>query len=348
MSRVLLAAALALAPACAAPLERHAFARGAMGTEFRIVLYARDAEQARAAAEAALARIAALDRALSDYDPASELSRLGARSDAGAPTAWIRASDELFHVLDAGLCIARESDGAFDPTVGPLTALWRRARRQGELPDAAALAAACARTGHARLELDGGSRSVRLHAAGMRLDLGGIAKGYALDEALAALAAHGVERALVDGGGDVAAGAPPPGERGWRVAIAGLDSADFRADRAGTGILLAHAALATSGDLERSFELGGTRFSHILDPRTGMPLVERRLASVIAPDGTTADAWATALSVLGPAGLERLERLAQTPGVAGRLALARADGRVEVLESEGFPAELSSAGPPDP
>jgi thiamine biosynthesis lipoprotein len=150
-------------------------------------------------------------------------------------------------------------------------------------------------------------------------------------------------RALVDGGGDGAARAPPPGARGWRVAIAGLDSADFRSDRAGAGLLLAHAALATSGDLERSFELGGTRWSHVLDPRTGMPLVERRLASVVAPDGATADSWATALSVLGPEGLARLGT-----GVQGRIAVARADGGVEVFESDGFGAELSSDPPSVP
>lgn len=302
---------------CRAPLVRHEFAHGAMGTEFRLVLYAADGQVARRAAEAAFARIADLDAALSDYRPESELSRLGRLSDGPCPTAWTALSSELACVLAEAEDVARASSGAFDVTVGPLVELWRRARRQGELPTAARLATARAAVGWGALELDRARGAARLHAAHMRLDLGGIAKGYALDVALAELARHGIVRALVDGGGDVLAGAPPPGARGWRVAIAGLDSADPGADRAGAVVELAHAALATSGDLERSFELDGVRYSHILDPRNGLALTERRLVSVRAPSGMSADAWATALSVLGPDGLALVRA---RPGFAARVA----------------------------
>lgn len=339
--RLALFLALLFAPACRGPaLTRQAFAQGAMGTEFRIVLYAPDEASARAAAEAAFARIAALDSALSDYRAESELSRFARSSDGPLAGPWVPLSPELFAVLAASAEVARASAGAFDVTVGPLVLLWRRARRQEELPSAEALAAARARVGFEALELDPARRAARLMRPGMRLDLGGIAKGYALDEARRVLAEHGLERVLIDGGGDLLAGAPPPGERGWKVAIAGLDSADPLEDRASAELELAHAALATSGDLERSFELGGRRFSHILDPRTGEALTERRLVSVRAPSGMEADAWATALSVLGPAGFEVFPR---RPGWRARLACASADG-VRVFESSTSTGALSCAG----
>jgi len=324
--------------ACAsAPLERFEFARPAMGTEFRLVFFARDGARASIAAEAAFARIAALERVLSDYDPSSELARLGRRSDEGAPTESIPVSDELFALLSTAEDVARASGGAFDVTVGPLSRLWRRAQRQGEPPGEARLSEAMQAVGFEKLLLEREARSVRLLARGMRLDPGGIGKGLALDAALGVLAEHGIERALVVGGGDVAASAAPPGRAGWNVGIAGLDSAEPAHDRAGTRLLLAHAALSTSGDLVRSFELDGVRYAHILDPRTGGALTERRLASVLAPRAARADAWATALAVLGPPGLAALAR---EQGVDGRIALLRPEG-VELFASAHFPSALS-------
>jgi len=337
-SRSLALLLLFLPAACrSTPLERFEFTRPAMGTEFRLAFFARDEEHASAAAEDAFARIAALDRTLSDYDPESELSRLSARSDEGALAAAIPVSEDLFELLATAEDVARASGGAFDVTVGPLTQLWRRARRQEELPDEARLAEARQAVGFEKLVLARETRGVRLLARGMRLDPGGIGKGFALDAALAVLARHGIDRALVVGGGDVAASGAPPGRRGWNVAIAGLDSAEPARDRAAAGIELAHAALSTSGDLVRYLELAGTRYSHILDPRTGRALTERRLASVLAPGAARADAWATALAVLGPAGLDAL---ALEPGAEGRVAELGPDG-VELFESASFPGALS-------
>lgn len=320
-------------------LQRFEFARPAMGTLFRVLLYAPDEACAAAAAEAAFARIAALDRVLSDYDPESELVRLGARSDEAAPTPPITLSPELFFVLAAAQGFARASAGAFDVTVGPHVRLWRRARRQGELPSAERLAAAARAVGFEKLALEPHKQSARLLARGMRLDLGGIAKGYALDQALAELSGRALPRALVVGGGEMRAGAAPPGESGWRVELVGFETAIGSEPRA--ILWLAHAALATSGDFEQYLELGGSRYSHILDPRTGAPLTERRLVSVLAPDGLTADALATALSVLGPG--PGLALAARFPGVAARL-LVLGEGGAEEFRSAGFPP-LSCADP---
>jgi thiamine biosynthesis lipoprotein len=333
-----------LAAACASAPTRFAFSRGAMGTEFQLVFYADEAGAAARAAEAAFTRIEALERVLSDYREESELSRLGARSDDAVPTDWIPVSPELFAFLETACEVARASDGAFDVTVGPLSRLWRHAQRQGEPPAPGRVAEARRAVGHAKLELRRATGSVRLLARGMRLDPGGIGKGFALDAALAVLAEHGIERALVVGGGDVAARAAPPGRAGWSVAIAGLDSAEPVHDRAAAELLLAHAALSTSGDLVRSFEHAGTRHSHVLDPRTGLAVTGRRLASVLAPSAARADAWSTALAVLGPPGLDVLAR---EPDTLGRLALLGPDG-VELFESAGFPGELSSPANPGP
>ena len=164
----------------------------------------------------------------------------------------------------------------------------------------------------------------------MRLDLGGIAKGYAVDEALVTLRARGVTGALVTGGGDMAAGDAPPGTRGWRIEIAPLDVTNAPSARS---VLLRNAALATSGDVFQRLEIGGCRYSHIVDPRTGIGLTDHSLVTVIARDGMTADALATAVSVLGP---ERGATLvAQTPGAFTRVVRPAAE-KVETVESPGF------------
>ena len=273
-------------------LTRYEFAQPHMGTLVRIVLYAPSGLVADDAAGAAFGRVAALDQALSDYRDSSELMRLSRRSGGGP----VEVSDDLFRVLRAAQQIARESAGAFDVTVGPLSVLWRHARRQGELPDGERLAAARALVGHDKLELDERRRTVRLLEPGMQLDLGGIAKGFAADEAAAILAQRGIARALIAAGGDIVATQPPPGHEGWRIAVASIDGAD----RPPAGYLtLRNAAVSTSGDAEQFVVVGGVRYSHIIDPRTGLALTRRRSVTVVAPNGTTSDGLATAVSVMG-------------------------------------------------
>lgn len=293
-----------------------------MGLPVRIVLYAGDARSGDMAARAAFDRIAALDQMMSDYRPDSELRRLE-----GHPGAWVPVSTDLFNVLERAVAMARATDGAFDPTIGPLVALWREARKTGRLPDAATLAAARARVGWHRIELDsrsvvtpngdertlagrdagptgvslradppklGARRRIRLQPA-TQLDLGGIAKGYILQEALRTLRAHRVEQALVEAGGDIVVGAPPPGRSGWRIEVRTADES-FRQRAA----QLSNAALATSGPAAQFVEIAGVRYSHVIDPVTGLGLTRDLTAHVIADDAATADALATALTVIGP------------------------------------------------
>src|SRR5579885_2196165 len=277
------------------PAGRYEFESRHMGTVFRVVLYAPDRATAEKAAGAVSDRAAELDKIMSDYDPKSELMRLCKRNDAepGKPQP---VSKDLFAVLEKAQEVSKLSGGAFDVTVGPLVRLWRDARRTQQLPDAKELATAKAKVGYEKVTLDPKARTVALKVPGMRLDLGGIAKGYAADAGLAVLRTFGITRALVAASGDIAVGDPPPGADGWVVEIAPIGKG-----MPARSVKLANAAVSTSGDLFQYVEIGGVRYSHVLDPKTGLGLTGRRSVTVIAKKGVLADSLTKAASVL-PAG----------------------------------------------
>ena len=290
---------------------RFEFSQVHMGMAVRVVLHAPAPDWAERAARAAFARIAELDAILSDYRPDSELNRLAAQTGV-----WTPVGGDLFAVLQRALDVAEASGGAFDPTVGPLTLMWREARRTRRLPEGTELADARARVGWRYLKLDAARRAVRLDRTGMRLDLGGIAKGYILQEALTVLTSQGTPRALVEAGGDIVAGDAPPGRSGWRIDVPHAD------DRfAAHASALTRAALSTSGATVQFVEIDGVRYSHIVDPRTGLGVTHDLVTSVIAPDGATADALATALGVLDPADSRKL--LAAFQGAAATFRQGR-------------------------
>jgi thiamine biosynthesis lipoprotein len=202
---------------------------------------------------------------------------------------------ELFEILAEARRIAELSEGAFDPTVGPVVRQWRRARRTETLPTSEQLAHARESVGWRNFSLDVQNQTVTLLAPNMQLDLGGIAKGYAADAALKVLREHGLRSALVAASGDIAVGDAPPGQTGWHVSI----GTPFRKDGEEQTLILANAAVSTSGDSEQSVVIEGTRYSHIVDPRTGLGLTTRCQASVIAPHAMQSDGLATAVSILG-------------------------------------------------
>ena len=313
-----------------------------MGVPFRIVLYATNAAHARMASDAAFARIADLNAKLSDYDLESELSKLSRMSGVGH---FVPVSDDLWRNLEVSQHWAERTRGAFDITVGPLVNLWRHARRMQQLPRADRLSDARARVGYTNLVLDPKKHSALLRIPEMRLDLGGIAKGFAADEALRTLRRNGVTRALVAAAGDIALGDAPPGSPGWKVE---LDSGDTNVPP--KVLLLSRAGVSTSGDLFQFLEIDGVRYSHIVDPRTGLGLTNSAMVAVIAPDGMTADALATAVSVLGPA--EGLRLIKSTPRTAVRIV----SGDVIEFPKEKFNAaekptgdrSVSSGGIPAP
>lgn len=296
-------------PAWPAP-QRFEYSEAAMGVRARIVLYAEDEASARLAAESAFNRIARLEDVMSDYRQDSELMRL-CRQSGGPP---VRVSRELFYILRKSLDLSRRSNGAFDVTVGPAVRLWRKARQNGKLPSAEELSLALKLVGWQNIVLDPVKQTVQLKVPGMQLDLGGIAKGYACDEAIRVLRRHGIASALVELGGDIVVSGPPPGQKGWRVEVANATDLSCRQ------LVITNAAVSSSGDTEQFVEIGGTRYSHIVDPRTGLGLTERIAVTVIAPTGVLSDGLATAVSVLGADSARPL--LAQYPRVSAYIRRA--------------------------
>jgi FAD:protein FMN transferase len=313
-------------PGAPAHLSRFEFDETHMASPFHIVLYSTDLATARRASRAAYDRIADLNKILSDYDPESELSRLG-KLAGGAP---VLVSADLFEVLRRSRGIYERSRGAFDVTIAPVGRLWRRARRDHKLPDPARLAEARPLVGSDKMVLDSKARTVQLTKVGMKLDVGGIAKGYAAQAALDVLKIQGITRALVGGAGDIVVGDPPPGARGWRVAIAPVES-----DKGGPTrvLLLANAAVSTAGDAERYVIIDGHRYSHIIDPSTGLGIEDRASVTVVAPDGATADALETTVYVMGP---ERgLKLVDDTPGASAIFVRSTPEG-IKEFESSRF------------
>lgn len=317
----------------AAELERFERTERHMGSDFTVKLYAVDKATAEKGFQAAFKLIADYDKSMSDYNPDSELMRLCAK---GPTEHFNGVSRPLFDVLTRARVISEKTDGAFDVTVGPLTKLWRRARRQKELPTdeerRSALEAVDWQSVETKtIEYFTPKRyGLRLKRPNMRLDLGGIAPGYAADQALAELGRLGITSALVDASGDVAVGDPPPGEKGWKIGIAPL-KVDDPPDRL---LLLANMAISTSGDAYRGVEIDGVRYSHIVDPKTGIGLKHRSSVTLLAPDCTTADALATAVSVLGAE--KGLEVLKQFPNTHARIVTQNERGEMREVESEPF------------
>lgn len=303
---------------------RFSFHRGLMGTQFNVIFYAPDSLTAQRANAAVSARMDSLNQIMSDYLDGSEINRLSATSGSGK---WVPVSADLFNVLQKAQTIAQLSKGRFDPTLGPLSLLWRRAVRRKEFPTAKERRRARRAVGYRLMELDSTTHSVWLRRAGMRLDVGGIGQGFAIDEALLILHRFGIHASLVDIGGDILADDPPPNRTGWRVGIGSGNDADT------TTILLNNAAITTSGDTYRFLEYQGKRYSHIMNPRSGLGLKHFVRATVLAPNGYQADALTKVFSV---AGLRKSRRLlSQFPGIK-LLILENKQGRLRKWQSSPF------------
>ena len=266
--------------------------RLAMGSvTITIQVVAGNRPRAERAINDAFAAIAQAENLLSSHLPGSEISRLNRNSGKDC-----HLSAQTAAVLNRALEISKLTGGAFDVTAGPLIKIWKRTIETGKLPKKEEVAAAKKLVGYRHLVL--GPTWAKLAVKGMNVDLGAIAKGHAVDKAIEALKANGIENALVDAGGDGYALGTRIDGTPWRVGI--------QHPRRKTGellpevLLLSDMAYATSGDYRQYTDISGVRYAHIVDPRTGQPARAAASVTVIAPDCTTADALATALSVLGP------------------------------------------------
>lgn len=283
-----------------------------MGTVGHILAVARNQPQADAAIDAAFDRIYHIDKIMSDYDPNSQLSLVNREAfDHPVPV-----DTELFEVLTAAKLYSCMSGGAFDVTVGPEVQLWRKAKENGAEPSPEALAKAKEAVGYENLILDAENRTVRFAKQGMFLDLGGIAKGYAIDKAIEALQAAGLKGAMVDIGGDLRCfGTPPDGKSHWLI---GLKDPQIPEDY---NVIIMKLniddmAVATSGDYQRFVMIDEQKHSHIINPATADSAQDLSSVSIIAPTAMAADALATAVTVMGDEkGLKLIETIDSTEAI---------------------------------
>lgn len=289
----------------------HSAARGvrlaleAMATRFELVLYGDDLVRLRATGEEALQEIARLDRQLSFYNAASDVSWINARAAAGP----VPVAPGVFHLLQRCQALSAATDGAFDITIAPLMRAWRFVGGRGAIPDDETLARAHASVGFSHLHLDTETSSVTFRRSGMSIDLGASGKGYAIDAAIEILREHGVTSALLHGGTSSvhALGARPDGSP-WRIGWNPPGGAGRTLD-------IRSGAFSISALHGKSFVAGGREHGHVMDPRTGRTSSAARAAAVMGPGSLECDALSTALLVLGPAWLPLLRR--RFPGYDG-------------------------------
>jgi FAD:protein FMN transferase len=283
---------VAILPSPTTELIRYEDSRVSMASTYTIVAYGSEPEQLKRIVNEALDEVDRIDRLMSNYKKESQLSRVN-RQAAIAP---VEIDSELFDFLGECLRYSRLSDGAFDITVGPLMRAWGFFRGEGRMPKKTELSAALEKVGYRKVILNEREKTVRFERPGVELDLGGIAKGYAVDRVVALLKERGIERALVSAGGSTIYGlGSPPASAGWEIKVQDpLDQRKFVG-----AISLNNRALSVSGNYEKFFEMNGVRYSHIMDPRTGMPVQGILSVIVLTATGTAGDALDNVFYVLG-------------------------------------------------
>ena len=312
---------------------KYVFEKPEMGSPFTITIYGDDSASIAQAAAAAFDTAEKLNAVLSDYIDSSEISRLTATS---GQHRWVPVSPPLFDILQRSLQAAVLSNGAYDITIGPVVRLWRQARKTHRFPDSVALRKALSRTGYRYLHLDTLKRAVLLDKEGMRLDIGGLGKGFVAQIALDLIRRKGYPIAMVNAGGKIVTGEVPPGKKGWVIGINAPEEKDVLLP---SFLLLKNMAVATSGDIYQYVELDGKRYSHIVDPATGIGLTRRRNVTALARDGTEADWLATACSVLS--WRKSLRLISRLPGTA-LLVTEMKNGKISRKSSARFRNYLSN------
>jgi thiamine biosynthesis lipoprotein len=299
-----------------------------LGTQVSITVFSEDAQKANRAIDLAFQRISELEAILTKYKKDSDIGRLNL-SDSG----WIKVSPVTFEVIKKSVEFGKISNGAFDITIDPILRLWEEAQKRDSLPSSDELKRVTESIGYTNIMLRPKSLEVRLKKAGMSIDLGGIGKGYIVDEAVKVLKSQGIRHGLIDAGGDLYILGDNPERGRWRIGIRN----PLKPDQNLRYLEISNKAVATSGHYMRFYTVQGKRYSHIIDPRTGWP-VQEKVASVvvIAPDATTADAMATAIIVLGP---DKGVKLAESiPGLE-TLIVTREGDELAFTQSTGFPPE---------
>ncbi|WP_394994808.1 FAD:protein FMN transferase [Emticicia sp.] len=276
--------------------KRFEFSHPQMGTIFRMIIYATDSLLATSASQKSFTRLDELNLILSDYREDSEINRLCRTAGSGTGE-YIKVSNDLWAIMQESVKAAKLSKGYFDVTIGPMTQLWRRMKRQKQLPSQQQIEDARAKIGIKNIFTNPDNQSIMLKKTGMRIDFGGIGKGFAEDEMMKTLKHNGIHSAMIEAGGNILlSDSPIDSPQGWEIII--KDKKHY----------LKNCGISTSGDLYQFVEIDGIKYAHILDPKTGIGFTESRQVSIIAHDGTSSDWLSTALYLIGPKQGEKLAK----------------------------------------
>lgn len=270
-----------------------------MASPFTIILYDKDSAHANLLADGCFNLVDSFVNIFSDYIETSELNQLSSSSGSGK---FFPVSPALFDIIKTSEEAYKLSEGAFDITMAPVIRLWRKARKEKQFPDAAAIKDKLKNVGFDKVVIDEKSKSIKLTQPFMQLDLGGIAQGYIAQKVLERLAQQNCKIALVDVSGDIATGNPPPGKKGWIIGVNLPESESLQKQQ----LSLKNVSVSTSGDVYQYIEHNGKRYSHIIDPKTGYGITTQKNVTVIADNTTTADWLATACSILSVKKAKRL------------------------------------------
>ncbi|MBI2560552.1 MAG: FAD:protein FMN transferase [Planctomycetes bacterium] len=314
-------------------LQQFKETRMLMGTLVSVTVFERSGDTSKEVIDLAFNRIAEIENLMSNYKEDSELSMVNQKASAE----FVPLTQDTFTVIKKAIEFSRLSRGAFDITCGPLCNLWRDAGKSGRLPANEELEKILSTVGYKKINLDTEKQALSFQSAsggGVELDVGGIAKGYAVDEAIKVLKGHGIESALVDAGGDLYALGTKPGGEPWHIGIQDPYHPDDTETFLGK-LKINDCAVATSGDYQRFMVINGKKYSHIVNPLTGLPVENVPSVTVIANDATTADALATALSVMGAK--EGIELAKSIPGVEA-LIVSLSNNQLQYTRTPNFAA----------
>jgi thiamine biosynthesis lipoprotein len=311
----------------ASQMTRFSFTESKMGAPFTIVFYSKDSVQAVSIAKRCFVLVDSFNFIFSDYIDTSELSNLS--KTAGVNSMPVKLSPALYDILIQSKKAYELSEGAFDITMGPLSKLWRKARKQQLFPTDSTIRSIRNLIGFNKLIFDTLNKTVRLTQPGMQLDLGGIAQGYVAQKVIDFLLTQGVSNALVNVSGDIVMSGAPVNKEGW---VVGVNLPEKTDELLNQKLILKNQAVTTSGDAYQFIEKDGIRYSHIINPITGYGVTFHRNVTVIAADGTTADWLATACSILS---LKKAKKLASIMG-AEVLITELKRGRLKLNSTRGF------------
>ncbi len=320
---------------CFSQNQRFAFSASKMGSPFNIILYTTDSATARNMADNCFALVDSLVFIFSDYIDSSELNRLCAL--AGKPGTAMKVSAPLLDILLQSKHAFEKSNGTFDITLGPVTKLWRKARKEHIFPTKSAVKEKLALTGFNKIMIDSVQQSVQLIQPGMQLDLGGIAQGYIAQKVIDLIKESGVTNALVDVSGDIVAIGKPGNSMGWTIGVNVPGRGEELQEQL---LLISNRAVTTSGDVYQFFEHDGKRYSHIINPSTGFGITSQRNITVIADNGTLAD-WLTKACSLLP--IRKAKKLVNYYGAELLIAEIQ-KGKLKMYQSKNFKLYFKPSG----